>query len=277
MVTVKDIDRDDITGYLGNKLFQIAAAYDLAKRNEVDLVLPCFQYQHVFEKKFFKTVNKSELKIDNEYTEPFFHYKEIQYKPNINLVGYFQSWKYFQSVIDEIVFRDDIHDEIMDKMVPGLPNENWCSLTWPSVTHGPQGYKTCSIHVRRGDYLNMSYHHPVMTMEYYNKAIEMFPEVDYFIICSNDIEWCKTQFKGKRFIFSDSKQERQQGNNASIFDMVLMSHCNHNIIANSSYSWWAAMMNYRTNKKVVCPDNWFGPALAHHNTQDLYPEDWIKI
>lgn len=276
MITIRDIDRTDVCGYLGNRLFMIAAAYNLAKQNNDELVLPHFEFEDVFEEKLFRVVDKSELKIEHEYSEPFFHYQKIPYQNNLNLNGYFQSWKYFKEVQDQIRFKDDIHVRVMENKVPGYECD-WCDLTAPSHVHGPDGYITCSIHVRRADYLNLSQHHPVLTMDYYNKAMEMFPEVDFFVICSNDIEWCKSQFKGKKFIFSDSKQEKPLGNSSSIFDMILMSHCKYNIIANSSYSWWAAMMNYNVGKKVVCPAKWFGPALSHHNTDDLYPEGWIKI
>ncbi len=270
MVTIRDIDLDNVTGYLGNKLFQIAAAYDLAKKNGDELVLPHFEFENIFENPFFRTVDKSELKIDNEYSEPFFHYQEIPYKPNLNLVGYFQSWKYLED-ISVLNLNDKMQDSMMDKMVPGL------GMGWGDLLYFGTDYVTCSIHVRRGDYINMSSHHPTMSIDYYNRAIEMLPDVDYFVICSNDIEWCKENFKGKKFIFSDSKQEKMQGNSAAVFDLCIMSHCDHHIVANSSFSWWAAHLDQSWYKTVICPKNWFGPALAHHNTNDLFPENWIKI
>ncbi len=130
---------------------------------------------------------------------------------------------------------------------------------------------TCSIHVRRGDYLNSPNHHPVQNMNYYMKAIKQMPKDSIFLIFSDDISWCKANFPDvpEKFIFVEG--------NADYEDLLLMSLCKNNIMCNSTFSWWGAWLNKNPNKKVIAPSVWFGPAYANHNTEDLYCEGWIKI
>jgi hypothetical protein len=90
------------------------------------------------------------------------------------------------------------------------------------------------------------------------------------ILFSNDIDWCKKNLilDGKELIYIE--------NNFDYIDLWMMSLCENNIIANSSFSWWGAWLNKNNNKIVVAPKKWFGNALQH-NTKDLYPEKWIVI
>jgi hypothetical protein len=105
-----------------------------------------------------------------------------------------------------------------------------------------------------------------VSLEYIQAALKQFSDDQYtFLIFSDDIEWCKQVFPdGVVFI---------EGNN-QYKDLCLMSLCNHNIISNSSYSWWAAYLNQNKNKKIVAPSNWFIPAKP---LTDLYPNNWIII
>ena len=89
-----------------------------------------------------------------------------------------------------------------------------------------------------------------------------------YLIFSNDIEWCKKNFIGNQFIFIEGEKD--------YIDLWLMSLCKNNIIANSSFSWWGAWLNTNSDKKVITPKNWFGPAI-NHSTQDLIPEKWFMI
>ena len=89
-----------------------------------------------------------------------------------------------------------------------------------------------------------------------------------------DVEWCKQNIKADYIEFSDGSDIN--GHN-DIIDFTLMSKCDHNIIANSSFSWWAAWLNNNKEKTVIAPKQWFGKAYVNHNTSDLIPETWIKI
>lgn len=238
-------------GRLGNSMFQMAATIGLATKHNDTFMFPNWEFY--VEERFNLPDNTfrpdHQIKYSSTYDEPHFHYKEIPYKPNMNLMGYFQSEKYFAHCKPLIrsCFKEDVEN---------MP-------------------KVCSIHVRRGDYiephLNGCYEN--LDMEYYNHAMKM-TDANHFIVCSDDIEWCKSQFEsGLKYNFSFS-----EASDDPLTDMQMMASCGTNIIANSSFSWWAAWLNNNENKKVIAPQKWFGPKLAPtHDTKDLYPEEWIKI
>jgi len=124
------------------------------------------------------------------------------------------------------------------------------------------------VHIRRGDYLNKIHKHPTQPKEYYYSAFSQFNEDIHFLIFSDDIEWCKNNLKYKYLYFIEEELD--------YISLYLMSLCNHNIIANSSFSWWGAWLNQETNKKVIAPSNWFGKNKKL-NTKDLIPSKWIKL
>ena len=126
--------------------------------------------------------------------------------------------------------------------------------------------KTTSIHVRRGDYVNHPNHHPVQTIEYYQKSIELVKDkTDTFLIFSDDIEWCKNNFKGNNLIFIENEKD--------YVELFLQSKCTHNIISSSSFSWWGAYLNNKPNRKTVGPKQWF----TTHKVNNIVPESWITI
>ena len=131
--------------------------------------------------------------------------------------------------------------------------------------------ETCSIHVRRGDYLKLPNHHPVQSLNYLMKGVREMPEDTKFLIFSDDINWCKQNFPNipDKFIFIEGNSDYE--------DLLLMSLCKNNIIANSSFSWWAAWLNENVDKKVIAPSKWFGTANSINNTKDLIPETWKII
>ena len=105
-------------------------------------------------------------------------------------------------------------------------------------------------------------------MDYYQAAMAHIGTSKYLIV-SDDIPWCKQNFRGSKFEFSDGS--------SVIEDLKMQISCANNIIANSSFSWWGAYLNQTPNKRVVAPARWFGPTQAHLNTKDLLPPEWIKI
>ena len=105
-----------------------------------------------------------------------------------------------------------------------------------------------SIHVRRGDYVTHPAFVDLCKTDYYERAIALFPD-DTFLVFSDDIEWCKAKWAAdKRFTFSVGRTE--------IEDLNAMAGCKSNIIANSSFSWWAAYLNPNTSKRVIYPVAW---------------------
>lgn len=126
-----------------------------------------------------------------------------------------------------------------------------------------------SIHVRRGDYVQPPFNQLYIDLSqthYYEQAIDNFPN-EKFLIFSDDINWCKNFFIGEKFEFSEGKTE--------VEDMNLMASCKHNIIANSTFSWWSAYLNPNEGHKVVCPKEWFYEGV-NFKTPTLLDE-WIKI
>ena len=104
-----------------------------------------------------------------------------------------------------------------------------------------------SIHVRRGDYLELEHQYPNLTKtDYYTRAIALFPPDTKFLVFSDDISWCKDYFRGPQFTFSVADNP--------IHDLNNMASCQHNIIANSSFSWWGAYLNRNPHKIVICPN-----------------------
>lgn len=231
-------------GRLGNQLYQIASVIALALKNKDTYIFPQWQYEAFFN---LKDCFSSEIKPTKKFLESGFHYTEIPYNISKNeildLSGYFQSKKYFEHCEDEIkrlLTPKNIYETI---------------------------YDVTSLHVRRGDYLTFSKEFNQLDMNYYNKAMSIIKS-KYYLIFSDDIKWCKKNFIGDQFMFSEGKNPAE--------DLSLMISCENNIIANSSFSWWGAYLNKNKDKKIIYPKTWFGPNLLH-DTKDLIPEGWIKI
>jgi hypothetical protein len=256
------------SGRLGNQMFQ----YATLKAISLETGFPCFLPDNTKVKLdglFDMTNNKwISYKLDlfdgfeittpilNVQTNSTYQEKEFTFEPeifgisnNTTIEGYFQSYKYFDKYKDVILNEFTFKKEILYK------NFNTISKYTNPV----------SVHIRRGDYIN----HPgywTITSEYIQEALSQFTDNEYtFLIFSDDIEWCKKIFpEGVIFI---------EGNTA-FEDLCLMSMCKHNIIANSSYSWWGAYLNKNEGKRVIAPKNWFIPSKP---LIDLYPSNWTII
>lgn len=264
-------------GRLANQMFQFASTYGIAKKCGYDVAFPIenttvasvedfkdgvtrevyFDIPSVFDipKELLK--NRFEIFYDKEVQEPHFHFTEEFFKvpDNTNLKGYYQTEKYFEHCKEDIkklfTFKPEIKREALEKF--------------------PKVYSdTVSLHIRVGDYIGLQDFHPICDADYYIRATQHFKDDNYyFMIFSDNIEYCKNIFgESENIIFIE-------GNSPEV-DLCLMSLCEHNIIANSSFSWWAAWLNSNPYKKIIAPKQWFGPAYHYQNTNDLYCENWIK-
>lgn len=257
-----------LKGGIGNMLFQIAAIEHIGKVGgiktyyfNIDSNLHHLNndlkhnpsMKHSFDyKQIFKNFNwhTSSIESANKTIKLPFEYTPIEPINNIKYDGFFQSEKYF----------------------PNRKHVNW--LFEPSDFVKTQlakysylkEFKTCSMHIRRGDYLKFS-SHPVQTLQYYQQAQKIIGAVDKYIVFSDDIEWCKETFKGNNYIFIENEKD--------YIEIFLQAQCNHNIIANSSFSWWGAYLNKDINKKVVAPNNWFSNG-SKYSDKDIIPKSWIK-
>ena len=133
-----------------------------------------------------------------------------------------------------------------------------------------------SLHVRRGDYLSnpkSKAAHGTCSPEYYRAAIRHMAEVTKqpcFFVFSDDMDWVRQHLQ----IDYECQYIEHNSGTESYNDMRLMSLCRHHIIANSSFSWWGAWLNQRTDKIVIAPQQWF---MNDNVTQDLYPQGWVKL
>jgi hypothetical protein len=253
-----------LMGGLGNLLFQIATAYSVSLRdNKIlicdtsDMMVPHKPYTFYLSN-IFRKVKFSDNMTDLNYIgEQGFHYSPIpSLQGNVKLVGYFQSEKYFINHREQILNLFDIDEETKSNL---------------TIKFGEfLSKETCSIHVRRGDYLGLQNHHPVQSIDYYQESVKIIGEDKHFMVFSDDIKWCEENLvflKNKTFISGNFDYE----------DLYLMSMCKHNIIANSSFSWWGAWLNQNPNKKVIAPKIWFGNFYSSFNTNDLYFQDNIIL
>ena len=125
-----------------------------------------------------------------------------------------------------------------------------------------------ALHIRRTDYITNP-NHTCLGMDYYEKALKLFPN-ETVLIFSDDPQWCQKQelFSDDRFLVSD--------NDDAYIDLCLMTMCKKHIIANSSFSWWGAWL--ADSDKVVAPKGWFeGSNNSHLDTSDIYCSDWIVL
>jgi hypothetical protein len=245
-------------GRFGNQLFQIAATTALALENNDTAVFPNWQYNEYFSVGI-KTDIIENFKISRDYQEHMFSYQKIPYVDGINLIGYFQSEKYFKDYENEIKnlfkLKEEYEIELKNKWKEELKN-------------------SVSIHVRRDDYISpvgidsIIFSHGVDYFIPALKYVETKNKIDNVLVFSDDIQWCKNNFNDPRCIFIE--------NQTNVFDMFLMSYCNHNITTNSTFSWWGSWLNKNKEKTVTIPRNWFNPKRCI-NTSDLYRNDMIII
>ena len=172
--------------------------------------------------------------------------------------GFWQSEKFFLPVETKVrtafSFQEEILNEKTKETAVFLNSSN-----------------SVSVHIRRGDYLQHTDVFGLCTNEYYGEAITIIKDrIDSptFVFFSDDIEWVRHNINCDNAIYISWNPGED-----SWQDMYLMSHCKHNIIANSSFSWWGAWLNPNIEKIVVAPKQWF----LYSNNYDIIPEKWIKL
>ena len=206
---------------------------------------------------WFHYYNKTGRRYDEQQNGVFD--KNILNIKNGNVIGYWQSEKYFIDIEDDIreIFKFKIYDANVLEIGEKLKNEQ----------------NSVAIHVRRSDYLNDSKLGGVCTLSYYNNAIAYIREKledAKFYIFSDDIEWCEQNFSNSDVFYLKLNSIKNYQN---WYDMYLMSCCQHSIIANSTFSWWSAWINNAPHKIVVAPDRW----AQNEERPDIYCNGWIKI
>lgn len=205
----------------------------------------------------------------------FYHYKrykiykekkEFEFDENVFnqkssfFVGIWQVEAYFkniESIIHQTFFFKTPKDKKNIKLIENINTTN-----------------SVSIHIRRGDYYNSHWREILGIIKnntYYEKAIvyiEKKVQNPYFFIFSDDIHWAKANIKISNCTFVD----HNKGVNSYI-DMYLMSLCKHNIITNSTFSWWGGWLNNNRNKIVIMPGKW----INKESSPGIFPNEWIKL
>ncbi len=258
-----------LIGQLGNQFFIIAATTSLALSQGATPIFPDFLtpsdpkfgLEKNYEKIFFdlKATPPSEP-VAYYYIEPTFTYSPISYHKNMEMRGWFQSEKYFLPH----------KKEILDLFAPSLEIMGYLRNKYAHIIDHPN---TVSIHVRsylKEDPMQKVYISYDTDMDYYKRAMERFPDDALFVLFSPDIEQCKAMFGnlGKNICFIEGEKDYH--------DLYLMSMCKHNIICNSTFSWWAAYLNLNPNKEVIVPPQWFSADYGH-DTSDLIPREWTIL
>lgn len=195
----------------------------------------------------------------------------LMYRPFTNrklpmwIHGYWQSEKYFQSH-RELLLKEFSINNISEKTIVLLETL--------------REQEAVSVHIRRGDYVLNAHNskvHGSCSIEYYEQGIaQILKEVKHpvFYFFSDDINWVIENFQNK-----DQKQAFIDWNvgERSYEDMFLMMNCKHNIVANSSFSWWGAWLNNNPRKKVIAPIRWFNDLTLQANSADIVPNTWTRI
>lgn len=277
-----------IFGGLGNQLFQYATAKNLARLNNAKLYL-CLDWfeqdfknttKRIFDLEYFnisytntknlqpRILSKIWKPIYIKEKSPFYYNKELLNLrgKNIWLTGYWSFFSYF----------DDIRNQLSEEMKPKVINsQNKLLLERIMVTN------SVSIHIRRGDYISNDLF-CVLDQIYYQKAISKIRECfedPVFYVFSDDINFVKTLFEKEDFNIIDINKGSD-----SYMDFYLMSQCRHNIIANSTFSWWAAYLNKNPDKMVVAPKKWYREDSNYYleykdiESKGLFcPDEWIIL
>lgn len=284
-----------ITGGLGNQMFQYAFAKATQKKfhiNKMQLDIDFYNDKKIhngFELKKIFSINekyckqgsiqkyidkifvkygyfkkKKSIKIFNRFYEVslgFFPEYEKFDLENMYLDGYWQSEEYFydyQNLIKETFKFPAIESVENKRIVDKILHTN-----------------SVSIHVRRGDYLSSDRYICLGETNYYQQAIKLITEkIDNptFFIFSDDIDWCRNNLAlSEEYEIVDWNK-----GDKSYVDLQLMSMCKHNVIANSSFSWWGAWLNINENKIVVSPEHFYKLESGFDDSH-LLPKSWIKL
>lgn len=283
-----------IYGGLGNQMFQYAIGKSISTTCNVDFKIDTYKINNsnYIARDFLiskfnisaKHAEKSEVKKfhRNKYfdfifgklyqknirlSNKIFEKKTFQFDKKIlsirsgYLDGYWQCFKYFEDIreilLKEFTLVEEMNSE--SRLIRDKINE----------------LNSVSIHIRRGDYIKNKKNNAIYNvfgLEYYHNAIDFITmkiNNPHFFIFSDDLEWASKNLKLVNATYVDANSKDNPAN-----DLILMANCKHNIIANSTFSWWGAWLNQNKNKIVIAPKRWMSSV---NNLDDLYPQNWIRL
>ncbi|QWE02827.1 alpha-1,2-fucosyltransferase [Polynucleobacter sp. JS-JIR-II-b4] len=283
-----------LNGGLGNQLFQYAAGRSLADHHNTELILDLEWFKNAPVGNTRRKFELGKYPIIARVASPkevaaftFYHgrvlrripflprlwkyqrEKHFQYDPcffnfanNCYLDGYWQSHLYFDDI------GGSLRAQLQPNIEPGPANQKL--LDEIAIEN------SVAVHIRRGDYLtnpSASSHHGVCSLDYYQQAVEQITSKvanPHFYVFSDDLAWARENLIFHFPVTFVGHNLAEQ----SFQDLHLMSHCKHQIIANSSFSWWGAWLNSNPEKIVIHPKRWF---LVNKDTSTLFPSTWLGI
>lgn len=285
-----------LSGGLGNQMFQYAAGRALSIRHKAELSIDLYLLNkntkatnRNYELKAFNVevtlidsiFNKIAIKLFGSIKSKntrhaflrrlgIFRDEKAQYydkgfeslSKESTLFGYFQNENYFKG------FSEQLREDFAFRLPLNKKNNE--------IRHLIEQNTSVSIHIRRGDYTNTNSNLPILDIAYYKKAIEyMMSQLNNpsFFIFSDGIDWVRKNLdlSGINHQFIDWNK-----NEDSYIDMQLMSLCKHNIIANSSFSWWGSWLNKNPNKLVIAPQEWYKGDSGIY-PDGFLPKEWITL
>lgn len=290
-----------MTGGLGNQMFKYAAVKALSLKNGCPLKIDISQLIEHRNLKGDFTARNYELSIFPNIKEKVIDIKRQHLPLHLRTLLKKAGFLYVQNKIlreRTFSFDEDITQAVAPVIIEGdlqseyyfkdYSNEIIKAFKFPSLNKQSTNAsieseivncESVSVHIRRSDYLNPSILalNGICSMGYNKNAIEAVKqkiENPTFYFFSDDPEWVK-----RELVHLVDKFHVVEGNRGSAawVDMYLMSLCKHNIIANSSFSWWGAWLNRNTDKMVIAPEKWFATTDPYFNTKDLIPQTWLKI
>lgn len=235
---------------LGNQLYQIAAVVSHAHRIGGFAFIPDWAYRRVFNCRIPTGLSTEGMEV---YEDPEDRVDPIPRRGELILRGNFQSYSHFEEKLVRQTLQ--FHPRITAYV--------------KHAYHDLFRHRTTSIHVRRGDTLHPGNHMRVLPSDYYDQAMELFPETELFVVFSDDIPWCRQRFRGSRFYFMEGEE--------NFTDLCAMSCCRNHIIPNSTFSWWGAWLNSDPDKRVVAPRTWYKSDRGPLEIHDRIPPGWTTL
>jgi hypothetical protein len=238
-------------GRMGNWCFEAGTAIAYALKHDLDFTVPSHTDNpkwnpiyclHLVNPDYNPHLEKIQL-WEGKHSYEELPFKEEWRDKNICIEGYRQTALYFDEYRDELLYLFNFPYKKMDGYV--------------------------GVQVRRGDYVTLREKHPEVTVEWYERAMAMFPDYK-FKFFSDDIAWCQDAFNHR----TDCEFS---GNTDEVADLTEMSWCEHQICSPSTFAWWAAYLNRNKDKKVIFPDFWFTPNWCGLDTSQIVKPEWIKL
>lgn len=264
MITSSRIGR---YGNLCNSMFQLGAVIGMAKKTGLDYAIPNHPtyYDVNYESNNTSLFDGFDLDVpildkSQKFTEvefPF-HYVDHQVDDFTDMVGYFQSEKYFEGAHDEIKRQFKFKDYVKENIDKQL---DYGSYPDPSVC--------TSLHIRLGDYTKKRQFHPAQDASYWQQAVKE-AGLDYIVVFSDDVKTAKLMFgETERMVYPIETDPFKA--------LYHMSLCKNNIICNSTFGWMGAWLGEEEDSVIVGPKRWFGPGHHSLDPKDIIPTRWKTL